>query len=84
MERKSKATITSKGQITLPVAVRRALNLRAGDMITFELDRNGVRVVPDKTKDRFQAYAGKYRVGRGKSGEEINAWLRQIRGHDEE
>ncbi len=83
MEQKSKATITSKGQVTLPVAVRRALNLRAGDVITFELDRQGVHVVPDKAKARFRAYAGKYRVGRGKTGREIDSWLKRLRGRDE-
>ncbi len=80
MERKSKATITSKGQVTLPVAVRRALNLHTGDVITFELDRIGVHVIPDKTKARFQSYAGKYRVGRGKTAKEIVSWLRRLRG----
>jgi AbrB family looped-hinge helix DNA binding protein len=84
MEQKSKATITSKGQVTLPAAIRRALNLRAGDVITFELDQRGVHVTADKAKVRFQKYAGKFRVGRGKTAREINSWLRQIRGRDAE
>lgn len=82
MEHKSKATITSKGQVTLPVAVRRALNLRTGDVITFELDRNGVHVVPDKAKARFRPYIGKYRAGRGKTSKEILSWVRRMRGRD--
>jgi antitoxin PrlF len=32
----STATITSKGQITIPADVRRALGVDAGDMISFE------------------------------------------------
>ena len=31
----STATLTSKGQITIPVDVRRALNLEAGDRVEF-------------------------------------------------
>lgn len=32
----SRATITSKGQITLPIEVRRALRLDCGDGVSFE------------------------------------------------
>lgn len=34
----SAATITSKGQVTIPVDVRRRLGLEAGDRIEFELN----------------------------------------------
>ena len=33
-----KATITSKGQITIPVGIRRRLRLKAGDVLEFEED----------------------------------------------
>lgn len=35
------ATITSKGQITLPSRMRKALGLKAGDRIDFVEDENG-------------------------------------------
>jgi antitoxin PrlF len=35
------ATLTSKGQITVPVAVRNALNLDTGDRLTFDEIRPG-------------------------------------------
>ena len=38
------ATVTSKGQITIPVQVRKALGLEAGDRLMFELRDDGLRV----------------------------------------
>lgn len=37
-----KSTISSKGQVTIPVEVRNRLGLRAGTPVTFELRRGGV------------------------------------------
>lgn len=77
---RSKAKITSKGQITLPALVREALHVGSGDVVTFEIQPDGVHVVPERLPDRFAAYVGKYRVGKGKSTDEINRWLRDVRG----
>ncbi len=33
-----RATVTSKGQITIPAEIRRALGLQEGDQIVFEVD----------------------------------------------
>jgi len=42
-----RATITSKGQITLPKALRDQLQLSPGDRVEFILDEdNGVRMLP--------------------------------------
>jgi len=35
------ATITSKGQITIPKGIRKLLNLHAGDKISFLTDEDG-------------------------------------------
>ena len=40
------ATLTSKGQITLPLPVRNALNLHAGAKLDFVEDGDGFRLVP--------------------------------------
>lgn len=40
------ATLTSKGQITIPLAVRTALGLHAGAQMDFVLDEDGFKVVP--------------------------------------
>lgn len=41
------ATISSKGQITLPKALREQLHLSTGDRVEFVVDENGsVRLIP--------------------------------------
>jgi AbrB family looped-hinge helix DNA binding protein len=77
---RSKAKITSKGQLTLPAAVRKALNVRAGDVVAFEIGPEGITLRTNFPADRFAKFAGKFRVGRGQSSEETNRWLREIRG----
>ena len=41
-----RARITSKGQITLPVEIRRRYGLRPGDEIAFRVDQDGARILP--------------------------------------
>ena len=38
------ATLTAKGQVTVPKAVREALGLRQGDQLSWELEDGSVRV----------------------------------------
>lgn len=38
------ATLTAKGQVTVPKAVREALGLRQGDLLSWELEDGSVRV----------------------------------------
>ena len=43
------ATVTSKGQVTLPKKVREALRIKAGDRIDFVLDESGsVQILPGR------------------------------------
>lgn len=41
------ATITSKGQVTIPRDIRSAMHLSKGDRIRFEADKEGYRIVKD-------------------------------------
>ena len=43
------ATITSKGQITIPIEVRKKLGLKAGDRINFFEDQEGIFTFEPKT-----------------------------------
>ncbi|WP_342362417.1 AbrB/MazE/SpoVT family DNA-binding domain-containing protein [Terrarubrum flagellatum] len=38
--------ITSKGQVTIPIAVRERLGLKPGGEIEFAIDSDGARIVP--------------------------------------
>ncbi|MGE5324039.1 MAG: AbrB/MazE/SpoVT family DNA-binding domain-containing protein [Actinomycetota bacterium] len=78
MEKQAK--ITSKGQITVPLAIRQALGVGPGDVLSFEQDKNGVRVRPVRARSRFAKYRGIGTPGIGSGKKAINRWLRQMRG----
>ena len=46
-----RATVTSKGQITIPKEIREALGLHAGDRISFRLREDGVVEIHPETLD---------------------------------
>ena len=74
------ATITSKGQITVPREVRRILGVRAGDRLLFESDGKGIRVRPVRSKSAFSKYRGIGNRGIGSGRKGIGRWLRELRG----
>ena len=54
------ATVTSKGQVTIPKKVREHLDLKRGDKLEFRVDDDGsVSVVPiaRRARDVFGAFA---------------------------
>lgn len=78
------AKITSKGQITIPLEVRKKLGLRPGDKIVFEEkgDENGMTVRPAKKESPFAKYRGIGNPGIGTGLEAINLHIREMRGYD--
>jgi AbrB family looped-hinge helix DNA binding protein len=74
------ATITSKGQITVPREVRRVLGVRSGDKLLFESDGKGVRIRPVRTRSAFSKYRGIGNPGIPTGRKNIIKWLRGMRG----
>lgn len=74
------AKVTSKGQITIPNEVRKALGVRPGDRLLFESGDGEVRVRPVHTESRFAKYRGigNPQVGSGRKA--IVRWMRELRG----
>jgi len=79
MQKESK--ITSKGQITVPIEVRRILGVRPGDRLRFESDTNGVHIRPVRSQSVFEKYRGIGNPGIPSGKKAINRWLREMRGH---
>jgi antitoxin PrlF len=74
------AKITSKGQITIPREIRRAMGVQAGDRVLFESDKEGIRVRPVRTASPFAKYQGIGNPGIGSGRKAINRWIRKMRG----
>ena len=73
------STVTSKGQTTLPAPIRRALHLKAGDRITYEIQGDSVVIRP---QPGVMAVFGALKPPPGKSGvpfEEERAKAREAR-----
>jgi AbrB family looped-hinge helix DNA binding protein len=82
---KFRAKITSKGQITIPVELRKSLGFKAGDHVCFELQEDGARLVRDMDENPFEKWRG---IGtgfpiEGEGREAIVAFFREMRGHDD-
>ncbi len=73
-----KATVTSKGQITIPLPIRQRLNLQAGAVLEF--DERAHHLVARRAVDvkKMRSVIGCAKAGlRGKSSK---AWIEETRG----
>lgn len=70
--------LTQKGQVTIPVEVRRLLGLRDGDEIVFEVEggRAALRK-KDRAKAGLRAWLGRLDVGQGTN---VDAVMKELRG----
>lgn len=84
MAARYQSKISSKGQVTVPIAIRRRLGLRAGDRIEFVAEKTRTVIRPADTHQRsFKAAAGMLGNVFPGGRKEINAWIRELRDEDE-
>jgi AbrB family looped-hinge helix DNA binding protein len=70
--------ITSKGQVTVPLAIRKRLGLKQGDRLEFVVEQGTTVIRPARGKQNpFTDYIGA--IDGFRSRKEINAWVRQLR-----
>lgn len=75
------STISSKGQITVPLEVRKRLGLRVGDRVEFVVDKDRTTIRPARAPENpFLKYVGA--LPAFSSIHKVNAWVRALR--DEE
>lgn len=74
----TRATLTSKGQITIPQEVRQRLGLKQGDQVMF-VTENGLTVMKPARGEvnPFAQYAGA--LGSFETKADINTWLSDLR-----
>ena len=79
-----RAKVTSKGQITIPIEVRKSLGVKPGDKLRFEEQEGGFRLVRDVEENVFEKWRGIGNFpGMGKGREGLIAYFRELRGHDD-
>jgi AbrB family looped-hinge helix DNA binding protein len=74
--------IRSKGQVTIPMAVRQQLGLHEGDEVEFVVDGNTARLVRVETKDSHGHRLAARLRGRGTSGMSTDEIMELLRGED--
>ncbi|MBI4862394.1 MAG: AbrB/MazE/SpoVT family DNA-binding domain-containing protein [Candidatus Riflebacteria bacterium] len=72
-----KATLTSKGQITIPVKIRRKLGLHAGQVLDFDEETPYLKAVAVFDEDAMRSVLG---CSRGRMRKPSTEWLDETRG----
>jgi AbrB family looped-hinge helix DNA binding protein len=72
-----KATLTSKGQITIPVEIRRRLGLEPGQVLEFDDSVPFLKAVPVFDEDEMRSVLG---CTEGRLGRSAADWLDETRG----
>jgi len=73
-----KATITSKGQITIPLAIRRRLNLHTGAVLEFDEQAEFLKATKTVDPERMLSAVG---IAKEELAEKSTLeWLEELRG----
>jgi antitoxin PrlF len=75
----TRAKITSKGQITVPLKVRKALGVKEGDKLIFEQNGDEMVVRPVKKESPFAKYQGIGTPGIGNGRQAVIDAIREMR-----
>jgi AbrB family looped-hinge helix DNA binding protein len=74
------ATMTTKGQVTVPRAIRDALKLEAGDRVCFVQHDGKVSLSVEREDDPFEEFRGIGTPGIGSGKKAVMRWVRDVRG----
>ena len=77
---KKQARLTSRGRVTVPKEIRKAMDIRAGDQLLFEETASGVRLRVVRGESPFAKYRGIGTPGIGTGRKGIQKWMRGLRG----
>jgi AbrB family looped-hinge helix DNA binding protein len=76
------STISSKGQVTVPIAVRRRLGLKEGDRVEFAFEEGTAVLRPVRTEGNpFLKWIGS--LAKGTPEGTAVAWVREMRDEDD-
>ena len=73
-----KATVTSKGQITIPLAIRRKLRLHTGTVLEFDEKADCLRATKSVDPERMRSVIGIAQEDLG--AKTTLQWLEELRG----
>lgn len=74
--------ITSKGQVTVPVQIRRKLGLRKGDRVEFADQGTDTVIRRAPQENPFEEFKGAFKAF--KDLKEINRWVAELRDQGED
>lgn len=72
------STLTSKGQITIPVALRRKLRLNAGDVLNFDEKAPFLKATKEIDYKRMRSTVGCLK--KELKGKSVREWMDYLRG----
>lgn len=76
-----KSKVTSKGQITIPLAVRQRLGLKRGDEVEFETGGPETLIRPVRSHvESFGKWRGIAKAAFPGGMKDVDAWIRGMRG----
>lgn len=73
-----KATVTSKGQVTIPLPIRRRLALHKGTVLEFDEEADHLRATKCADPDRMRSVIGI--AAKELAGKSVEEWMDTLRG----